>query len=133
MTQQGGCHCGAVRYTVEGEPAFAALCHCSDCTKSAGAPMVGWAMFPEDQLSVQGTPTTYASSEAGVRHFCGICGTGLFYTNSMIEMLQGKVDVQISTLDDPNAFPPSIHVQMADAADWEADAHSLPQFARFPG
>ena len=35
----GGCRCGAVRYHVSGEPAYAALCHCNDCRKSAGAPM----------------------------------------------------------------------------------------------
>lgn len=49
---KGGCHCGAVRYETSGEPITHALCHCSDCRRHAGAPMVGWAMFQEGQLTV---------------------------------------------------------------------------------
>jgi hypothetical protein len=29
MTMSGGCHCGAVRYAVEGEAMTHALCHCT--------------------------------------------------------------------------------------------------------
>ncbi len=42
MKLTGGCHCGAIRYEVEGEPLTHALCHCSDCRRHSGAPMVGW-------------------------------------------------------------------------------------------
>ena len=53
----GGCHCGAIRYQVEGEPIVHALCHCADCRCHAGAPMVGWSMYAEDALKVtKGTP-----------------------------------------------------------------------------
>src|SRR5262249_14890443 len=41
MTMTGGCHCGAIRYALVGEPKFHALCHCTDCRRHAGAPMVG--------------------------------------------------------------------------------------------
>ncbi len=44
---KGQCHCGAVQYEVTGKPINHALCHCTDCRRHAGAPMVGWAMFPE--------------------------------------------------------------------------------------
>ncbi|CAN5230547.1 GFA family protein [soil metagenome] len=131
MTQMGGCHCGAIRYTVEGEPEHSALCHCGDCTRSAGAPMVGWAMFPVDQVSIVGTPVTYRSSPPVARLFCGACGTGLFYTNGMA--FPGMIDIQISTFDDPDAFPPGAHIQVAEAARWESEAHKLPRFDRFPG
>ena len=50
MGMTGGCHCGAVRYSVAGEPQHVALCHCSDCRKSAGAPMVSWAAFAEGEF-----------------------------------------------------------------------------------
>ena len=38
----GGCHCGAIRYQAEGDVLVHALCHCTDCRRHAGAPMVGW-------------------------------------------------------------------------------------------
>jgi hypothetical protein len=45
MVITGGCHCGAVRYEAVGEALTHALCHCSDCRRSAGAPMVAWTMY----------------------------------------------------------------------------------------
>ena len=71
----GGCHCGAIRYQIEGEPIVHALCHCTDCRRHAGAPMVGWSMYAEDTLKVtKGTPKIYQSSEHGRRQFCADCG-----------------------------------------------------------
>jgi hypothetical protein len=70
MTHQGGCHCGAVRYEVSGEPQHVALCHCSDCRKSSGAPMVAWAAFAEDQFKLLGSaPVTFNSSGSAMRSF----------------------------------------------------------------
>ena len=89
----GGCHCGALRYQAEGEALTHALCHCTDCRRHAGAPMVGWTMYPQGAVKVtRGTPKVYVSSKHGRRHFCPDCGTGLFYSNA--EMLPGIVDIQ---------------------------------------
>lgn len=132
MTHQGGCHCGAVRYEVNGVPQHVALCHCSDCRKSSGAPMVAWAAFTEDQFRlVEGEPVTFNSSGTAMRSFCAQCGTGLYYRNA--EILPGIVDIQSATLDDPDALPPAIHIQVAERIGWMADAHSLPMFERYPG
>ena len=131
MTITGGCHCGRIRYKAEGEALTHALCHCSDCRRSAGAPMVGWTMYPRDSVTVlQGEPKTYASSEDGRRMFCADCGTGLFYTND--KMLPGIIDVQSSTYDEPDAIPPRLHIQMAESISWMKTAHELPAFERFP-
>lgn len=132
MTHQGGCHCGAVRYEVAGEPQHVALCHCSDCRKSSGAPMVAWAAFTEDQFKlVEGEPVTFNSSGSAMRSFCPKCGSGLYYRNA--EFLPGIVDVQSATLDDPEALPPGAHIQTAERLGWMETAHSLPAFERFPG
>ena len=132
MTHTGGCHCGAVRYEVSGTPQHVALCHCTDCRRSAGAPMVAWAAFAEGELTVtQGDTTTFNSSGLAMRSFCPKCGTGLFYRNA--EYLPGIVDIQLATLDDPSVLPASAHIQTAERIDWMADAHSLPAFERYPG
>lgn len=127
----GGCHCGAVRYETQGDPVHSALCHCSDCRKSAGAPMVGWALFPKDKVSVTGEVASYASSEHATRQFCARCGTGLFYLNETI--FPDQIDIQTATFDDQAAFPPAAHIQVAEAAPWMERAHELPRFERFPG
>ena len=127
----GGCHCGAIRYRVEGTPRTHALCHCSDCRRHAGAPMVSWAMFARDAVKIEkGAVKIYHSSEHGRRHFCRDCGTGLFYSNEQV--LPGIIDVQSATLDDPNAFAPQAQIQIADRIGWMARAHELPTFDRYP-
>ena len=129
---RGQCHCGAISYEMPEQMTHHALCHCSDCRRHAGAPMVGWAMFRSDQVGiVQGEARIYASSEHGRRHFCAACGTGLFYTNAVI--FPGLTDVQSSTLDDPGALSPTAQIQIADRISWMADVATLPQFERYPG
>ena len=129
--RQGHCHCGAIRYEVAGEAKWSALCHCGDCRRHAGAPVVGWAAFPESSLRVlQGRPKVYHSSDHGRRHFCGDCGTGLFYFNT--SSLPGIADVQIATFDDPAGVAPQIQVQAAERLAWMERAHDLPSFDRYP-
>ena len=88
-------------------------------------------MVPAAQLTVSGEPKVYASSQHGRRHFCGECGTGLFYVNE--DMLPGMIDVQTGTLDDPDALPPGANIQVADRVRWMETAHELPAFERYPG
>lgn len=131
VAMPGGCHCGAVRYRIVGAPIAHALCHCRDCRRHAGAPVVAWLMLPREALSVEkGEPKLYRSSEHGRRYFCPDCGTGLYYLNE--QMLPGIVDVQTATLDEPERLPPQVHVQTAERIGWMADAHGLPTFERYP-
>ena len=127
----GGCHCGAIRYEVNGDLIVHALCHCTDCRRHSGAPMVGWTMYPADAVKVtQGEPKVYASSEHGRRHFCANCGTGLFYVNDV--NLPGIIDIQSGTYDDPGVVAPVAHIQIADRIGWMARVHELPVFERYP-
>ena len=128
----GGCHCGAIRYSVAGEPRHSSVCHCESCRRTTGGLATAWLGYPTDALNVeQGAPRSYSSSGGVERQFCGQCGTSLFYFNE--PAMPGVVDVLTVTLDDPKAFPPGLHVQMADALPWEASLEGLPKFDRFPG
>lgn len=127
----GGCRCGAVRYEAEGSPAHHALCWCNECRKSAGAPVVGWALFPEGAVTITGEPVTYNSSGDAMRSFCGTCGTGLFYRSASI--FPDQVDIQSATFDDPDAIPAQACIQMADAPAYATRMHEMPRFERYPG
>ena len=132
MEHVGGCHCGAVRYAVSGAPQHVALCHCSDCRKSAGAPVVAWAAFAEGAFKLtKGSATTFNSSGASMRSFCPICGTGIYFTNQ--QTLPGIVDIQLATFDEPDALTPQAQIQVADRIGWMASAHQLAEFQRYPG
>ena len=131
MPITGGCHCGAIRYEAEGDAITHALCHCMDCRRASGAPLVGWTMYKVPAVKVtKGTPKVYQSSQHGRRHFCADCGTGLFYTNEAI--LPGIIDIQSATYDDPEAVPARIHIQVAERIGWMERAHELPAFERYP-
>ena len=128
---EGGCHCSGIRYQVEGEAITHALCHCTDCRRHAGAPMVGWTMYSAAAVKVtKGTLKVYASSENGRRHFCGDCGTGIFYFNEKI--LPGIVDIQSATYDNPDVVPARAHIQVAERIEWMKTARMLPEFERYP-
>lgn len=129
----GGCHCGAIRYEAADTPNRHSVCHCTDCRRSAGAPMVAWAVYAAGDVRVtKGQPKVRVSSEHGRRHFCPECGTGLFYTNEAF--LPGLIDVQTATLDEPDRImAPSAQVQVAERIGWMSEAHALQAFDRYPG
>ena len=131
MSYAGGCHCGRIRYRLEGEPIHVDLCHCADCRRSSGAPVVCWAGFPAAALRLEkAQPTTFNSSGTAMRDFCPDCGTGLFYRNE--QLLPGILEVQSATLDDPEALRPEKHIQAAERLSWMETAHELPSVERFP-
>lgn len=131
MRYVGRCFCGAIHYELSGSPNSVSICHCTDCQRSAGAPMVVWAEFPESEVKLTaGAPKTINSSGAAMRSFCPECGTGLFYRNA--EILPGVVEVQASTLENPAALPPTVQIQTAERQPWVAHLAALKSFERFP-
>ena len=132
MRLEGGCHCGAVRYAVEGEPKHVAICHCSDCRRSSGAPMVSWAAYAEAEFALtQGALARFSSNGTATRDFCPKCGTGIAYRNQ--QALPGLVDVQSATLDDPAALVPQAQIMVAERIGWMEDLGSMHTFEAFPG
>jgi hypothetical protein len=130
-TLSGGCRCGAVRYEVRAIVRNS-ICHCRDCQRSSGAPMVEWMLVDETALSVIGEPATFESTPGTFRSFCARCGTGLFYRSAAV--FPGQVDVQTATLDEPARAPlPTAQVQAADRRGWVASLGSIHAFERYPG
>jgi hypothetical protein len=131
MSYLGRCLCGTIQYELSGDPKSVSICHCTDCQRSAGAPMIVWAEFPESEVHVtKGTPKTINSSGAAMRSFCPECGSGLFYRNA--EILPGLVEVQASTLDDPAALPPTFQIQTAEQQPWVTHLAEIEAYERFP-
>jgi hypothetical protein len=128
---KGQCHCGAVRFEMLPETIHKSLCHCADCRRHAGAPLVAWGLVRRDELKVDGETKEYASSEHGRRHFCPNCGTGLFYTSEVV--FPGQIDVQLATLDDPDEIEPNAQIQRAERIRWMDRLDEMAKFDRYPG
>ena len=129
---RGQCHCGVITFEVSEVPAVRTICNCRDCRRQSGAPIVAWAMMPVGALHVRGEPKVYSSSDSGRRSFCANCGTGLFFTNAVLNQM-GFVQVRVAALDEPDAIEPQMQVQTAERIAWMQSAHMLPAFERFPG
>ena len=125
----GGCLCGATRYRADVAPVAVALCHCSMCRRSAGAPAMAWAMFPLDGFVVSGPLSTYASSPGVERGFCGRCGTQLTFS---AEFLPGLVDVTVGSMDAPEELPPAMHIWESRRLAWLETKDDWPRHAELP-
>jgi Uncharacterized conserved protein len=104
LMREGGCACGAVRFRLRiGEGAIVDVCHCRQCRKASGAPLVAWVQVaPEDFTVTEGTPAAFASSAEGRRHFCAACGSPLFMTD-----IDGRsVGVMAGALDEAGDLDP---------------------------
>ncbi len=126
----GGCQCGAVRYEVTADPVAVAYCHCSNCRRANAAAGVAWAMFQEEHVHFQGeAPKTYASTEQGMRGFCGNCGTQISFKG---EFIPGLIDMTVGSFDDPEALPPTMHIWDCRRPSWVDIGAGLPRFEEFP-
>src|SRR5258705_3501797 len=68
----GECLCGAVRYSVSGDPIHVARCHCADCRKESGSAFSVYAQWPVEMFEMTGEIASYDG-----RGFCPRCGSRL--------------------------------------------------------
>ena len=127
---RGGCLCGALRFRVRNEAIATTLCHCSLCRRAAGAPLVAWAMFPEDAFALErGALATYASSPGVLRGFCAGCGTTLSFS---ADFLPGLIDLTVASFDEPERLPPQLHMWERSRVPWLVLGDDLPRYAELP-
>ncbi len=123
---EGGCHCGALRYRITVPPVDSGYCHCRICQHTTSAPATPWASVPAAGfVMTQGKPVVYKSSSWGERHFCGACGTQLFYCESEAPK---TVSINIVSLDDPEAIRPERHIFTASRIGWFEVADQWPRY-----
>ena len=77
MNYQGSCHCGAVKYSVEGEVTQVMECNCSHCSRKG---FLLW-FVPRANLTLASPEAlaTYTFNKHGIsHHFCKNCGCAPF-------------------------------------------------------
>jgi hypothetical protein len=104
----GGCLCGAVRYTVRGEPTHVGRCHCADCRKESGSAFSVYAQWPREAFELSGEIATFDG-----RSFCPRCGSRLVCLDDAV------VEVRIGSLDDaPFELRPEAEIWVKRREPW---------------
>jgi hypothetical protein len=131
----GHCLCGGVTYTVDAEPVWQGVCHCSNCqrqTASAFSTIVG---VPSSALAVEGTTlASFKTPSEGYqstteRHFCSMCGSPLFST---IESMPDVTFLKAGTIDDLSWFEPKAEIWTRSAQPWAPHFEGATQHERIP-
>ena len=77
----GSCFCGAVRFTVTGDPAAMGYCHCTSCRHWSASPVNAFVLWKSDAVKVtQGAEQigTYNKTPQSARKWCKQCGGHIF-------------------------------------------------------
>ena len=130
----GGCACGAIRYSAEGEPLFSMNCHCRDCQRETGSAYTPVLGVPGATFKViQGTPKyfdlTADSGHTTRRCFCGDCGSPLFGRPGVGGDI---VTIRVGSLDDPSVFRPTLDIYTSSAQPWDCMNPTLPKSPKLP-
>lgn len=128
---EGGCACGAVRFSTDADPMMAGHCQCGKCQKLGGGGHASFAAFPADSLTVTGKVTFWDyiadSGNTASRGHCPTCGSHVFgKTTGMPTMIA----VHLAALEDSSKIAPSMVVFSSKAQPWD---HMDPSLPRFPG
>jgi hypothetical protein len=102
----GSCRCGLISVETSAEPIWQSYCHCRDCRKQTGAPVMAFVGFRERDLTWFGAPKTWRGAGGVSRSFCEHCGSQIGYTD---EKLPGAVYLALGFMDAPEDFPPNMH------------------------
>lgn len=132
MLIHGKCHCGAIRYEAQVNPAQVAVCHCTDCQQFAGAPYRAMVSAAAEHFHMDGQPQLYAKTAASGRHrvqaFCGTCGTHLYAVDPGDH--PDRYGLRIGAIAERRELgPPMRQVWCQSALPWAMDLTAIPQIA----
>ena len=125
---KGSCFCGAVQFTVSGEPAGMGYCHCESCRSWSASPVNAFSLWPPAALQItRGADNigTYNKTEQSYRKWCKTCGGHVFTEHPGM----GLIDVYAASIPE---FPhrPGIHVNYQETRLRIKDG--LPKMKDFP-
>jgi hypothetical protein len=127
-TYKGSCFCGAVQFTVTGEPVAMGYCHCESCRHWSAGPVNAFSLWQPDALQItQGAEHigTYHKTENSYRKWCKTCGGHLFSEHPGM----GLTDVYAAVI--PGlAHQPAVHVNYQETVLHIKDG--LPKLQDFP-
>ena len=109
----GSCFCGAVQFTVSGEPAAMGYCHCDSCRRWSAGPVNAFTLWKADAVRVtRGAENIgmYNKTPQSSRKWCKLCGGHIFTEHPGM----GLTDVYAAVIPDL-PFKPGVHVHYQES------------------
>jgi len=128
---QGGCHCGAVRYTLLAPALSVQHCHCSQCRKGYGVLAAQGAVVERSSLKIEGERdlTTYRKSPGYSTQFCKTCGCPLFaYEDSEARLMYFRPATLDGGVHPGHPADKEVHIYVGSSAEWERISDDLPKY-----
>lgn len=129
----GGCACGAIRYSIAGEPLFANHCQCRDCQRESGTGHGSYATFPRAGVTVTGEAKKWDmvgdSGNVKTRAFCPKCGLAVYMTFAAMPDI---FTIRAASLDEPARYKPQAVTYAVRAYDWDHLDSNLTKFETMP-
>ncbi|MGI9602050.1 MAG: GFA family protein [Acidimicrobiales bacterium] len=124
----GGCHCGGVRYRVDGDLRPVIDCHCEPCRRITGHHMAASACASTAIVLETGDTLTWYRSAPTTRYgFCSTCGSTLFWR---VDDDPGHVSIAAGTIDQPSGLETVSAQFLAEHGDYHSP-QPVPQ--QWPG
>lgn len=122
---QGGCLCGAVRFSTTARLRDVIFCHCSQCRRQTGL-FYAATSVPKADLVITGEQNLswYSASTTARRGFCKTCGSALFWEPATTDY----VSILAGAFDDPSVLTAGYHMCTQDRAGFYSITDGLPQF-----
>jgi hypothetical protein len=129
MKVTGQCHCGAIRYEAEVDPARVQVCHCTDCQRLAGsAYRVSVGAPAETFRMLRGTPKIYIkTAESGNKRahgFCADCGSPV-YSAKLTD--PPMYSLRVGCLDQRAQLAPAKQIWCRSSLGWAANLEHVPK------
>ena len=129
----GGCHCGAVRYTIFASPLSVQHCHCESCRKTTGSLYATGGVIRRDKVEIEGAEnlTSYRTSPSFEQQFCCTCGCNLFeYDDNETTLFYFNPATLDGGVDPGHPREMESHIYMRSKAEWEHVSDVIPHFER---
>ncbi len=124
----GSCFCGAVEFTVTGEPAAMGFCHCESCRHWSAGPVNAFSLWNPEAIKItKGADNigSYNKTPNSDRKWCKTCGGHFFSEHPGM----GLTDVYAAAI--PTfSHQPGVHVNYQEAVLRIKDG--LPKLKDFP-
>ncbi|EJN12168.1 hypothetical protein PMI42_04498 [Bradyrhizobium sp. YR681] len=129
----GGCACGAIRYSIQGEPLFSNHCQCRDCQRESGGGHGSYMTFARAGVTVTGEAKHWDmvgdSGNVKTRGFCTQCGLPVYLTFAAMPDI---FTIRAASLDELARYKPQVVTYAARGHEWDRLDPSLPKFAGMP-